>query len=273
MISRQKLKQVCSWVFCVVAMCLAAASAYAQTKLFEILRGKNNPVCHAYISALEYLAEKDREFKYTPWCEGNLNPSVEGFPPIRRVYITDLEEAFTLKYRIQPFLSSQKQFQWTSGPRKNQFLADRQANMRATGQAIKSGQLAMWRYEPMLDIDNDGKPDNVLGFREARCDSTRSFYNLVLIVDPASRTVDEKETRRFFADPRPYPAKTDSFVQLRGGSTGVFRYRGLDYIEAWGTDTAWTKRKDPPVTAIVYLRQKDEVSIVCEVRWNREKVQ
>jgi hypothetical protein len=189
---------------------------------------------------------------------------VKGFPILRREYIADLDEAFTLKYRIQAFRGGQDQRYY-----ENRFtIKDREGNRHWTEQQMKNNQLSLWRYEPRVDIDNDGQPDEVLGYRDNRCDSTRPIFNGLFIVDPKTLLIDEEKTRRLFGEPRPYPVETATFIPLRAGQLGLFQYSGRNYIYSWGTDEAWTKRKNPPTTSRVYLRQGDKVGEVCEVRWN-----
>lgn len=246
------------------ALWLACSPLYGQARLFEIVRGKDRPVCQAYVSALENMADGDAEFRERPWCPRNLNPSVEGFPPLDRTYITDLDKLITLRYRIESFMRSQDQY---VGERAAT-TGNREAYRRETESAIKYHQLAMWRYAPQLDIDNDGKGDNVLWYTAGRCDSSGPISTALVIADPPTLAIDEDETRRLFGDPRPYPIKTERFIQLHGGTLGVFRYRKRDYIYAWGDDAAWKKERSPRTTARIYFRQRDKLSTICEVRWN-----
>lgn len=251
-----------------LAACFTAAPAHGRDSIFEIIEGQDEAVCRSYELALETLVGRDPAFAERPWCNGDVNPSVDGFPSLERRYVTDLDEAFTLRYQIRSFLSSQDQYGYTW----QRALKDREENRRWTERALQMKQLQMWRYVPPLDIDNDGKPDNVLWYREGRCNSLRPIVSAALIMDPKSHVIDIQDTRRFFGEAQPYPVKTERFIQLRGGSVGVFAYRKHNYVYAWGDDKAWARDSSSNITVRVMLWQGPKVSTVCEVRWNKGKM-
>lgn len=238
--------------------------AEGQTVALSVVEGTGNAVCQAFVTALDSAAPPSK-----PWCLNDLNPSVEGFPKLHRQYITDIEDAFVLRYRIQGFLSNQNQFSWE---KQDRFVRDRAKNRYWTEWAMKKNKLSMWRYTSPIDIDNDGVSDHVLWYQDGGCDSSRPIFSVLLIVDPRTLTIDETSTRRLFAEPRPYPVLTNRFIQLRAGYLGMFQYERRYYVYAWGTDEAWTKAEQPSTTARVYLIENDKMATVCEVRWNPEAI-
>lgn len=243
-----------------------AGPAQGQSRPFSLVGPADAPVCRAYLSALNHRVKNSQEFRSAPWCDRDINPSVEGFPALRRIYITDPVVASALHTRIQSFLTTQDQF----GAERRMTGSEKESRLRGVQGELKSDQLRLWHYEGGLDLDNDGQPENVLWYRHGRCDSTRPAENLVVVLNREMDALDEERTRHFFAEPRPYPIRTERFIPLRGGATGVFRYKDRDYIEAWGDDQAWGG-KPGRLTAQVYMRVRTDISKVCEVEWNQER--
>ena len=268
-----RLRNFCSqgrsFAIVIAAVLGCSCVSYAQQATFDILRGAKLPVCRAYLSALRKVASDDKEFGSRPWCGGDFNPSVEGFPLLRRNYVTDVDEAFALKSRISGFLRGIDQLY----AENHLAIKDRESERYWTEFSMKHDQLALWRYEPPLDIDNDGEPDDVLWYRDNRCDTTRPISIVLLVMNSKTLMVNEDKTRRLFAEHRPLPAGLTSFVPLRVGPMGLFQYSGTNYFYSWGTDLAgstddWlTNQKNTPMTSRVYVRKNNQATEVCEVRW------
>jgi hypothetical protein len=242
---------------------LVAERAYSRPQ-FEIIGGQDSAVCRAYEQALRTMAKNDPHFAQRPTCDGIVNPSVDGFPSLKRIFITNPNDAFALYYQIESFLATQDQY----GYLWKRALEAKEANRKLIEEQLKFNKLQMWTYSPPLDIDNDGKPDTLLWFRAGHCSSPRPVRSIVLIVDPNSFKIDKKKSQRLFGDSRPYPIKTDRFIQLRNGSVGVFRFADKNYIYAWGNDKAWSSERKLEDTVRVTMWHGRRESTECEVRWN-----
>jgi hypothetical protein len=108
---------------------------------FKMVKGRGLPVCEAYLQRLNQT-----EFPNLPACGRPENIDVPGFSWLNRVWISTVEFN-RLSDSIVFFLNNHT-------PSKNE------------GHRDYKGPIASFRYDPPVDIDNDGRPDNVLIFND-----------------------------------------------------------------------------------------------------------
>jgi hypothetical protein len=91
--------------------------------------------------------------RFAPWCA--LNPSAKGFPVLKRIALPPKEaiaasdQMMGMLYHSDPmfFVKAREARNDTSSPEDRPKLI---------------APLEVWRYEPQLDVDNDGVPEHVL---------------------------------------------------------------------------------------------------------------
>jgi hypothetical protein len=267
-------------VLTIAAPALAAAAGGAENP-FTLTRGDGIPVCEAYLTRLNAAT-----YQKPPYCDRPENAAVEGFELLNRVPLNS-EQVYELSGPIGRFTWYGDQ---DSHPSQGPGLS-RESVERDLGRTIR-----VWRYEPPVDLDNDGTPESVViwqGYGASKgdypCGSVKERYprgqpQIAYVVDLDARRVDQQRTRELFGHPvGGYPIPRDVkpggfFPGFRpvGSSMGIFKYRGLYYFDtffdSWG-DFAGRRRKDPHIgsTLGVFLREGGKTKQVCEYLWHEEE--
>lgn len=216
---------------------------------FRLITGNGVPVCNAYLQRLNRT-----EFKRPPYCGRPESNNVPGFEVLHRVYVSAEEMK----------LISGQDTQWPHG----------------------SG---VWRYQPRIDADNDGRPDDVImwddddredpdcGMQYIGVDPTLQEggpYALVMSAD--GKQVDSNRTQEIFGDKNSpdIEALTIGYVQGKkflsnfhpyGESYGLFRYRGLTYFDAV-LNRRTPMGSDMDAFLGVYLRKAGKTQMICKMQ-------
>ena len=277
-----------------LSLLVAASTTFAADRVgaglqkFSFERGRGIPVCESYFERLTKTT-----FELAPFC-GRPENDVEGkFPKLVRVYLTP-EELLPLRYRLQGFVDG------------DQFAAERtDAKRRAAGTtpaigtapaelenlrgSIASRQVAAWRYEPPIDLDNDGVADNILVWQQGRCGDfegndpgLRRGLTIVLVLDSENKQVDEARTRELIGHPTgsyPTPDGKGKYRPFRpiGRSMGIFSFEGEIYFDTffdlWG-DFTDRRRNDRALadTLSVFKRKNGRTEQICEYRWDNPTI-
>ena len=132
-----------------------------------LIEGTECPVCAAY---LRHLNQAELE---TPLvCGRPLSGSSEGIEEPNRVFLT-AEEIYPIFAKVTNFIRRGDQdFTWTSyNARTKSFETvsaslprDERDAIEFLCRSIGTKQLKAWRFDPPIDVDNDGKVDNVIGW-------------------------------------------------------------------------------------------------------------
>jgi hypothetical protein len=254
---------------------IAASAKYH----FRLTRGKELPVCTAYerlLNAATYIP--------SPFCNRPTSGDVPGFEPLAPVLLS-VQRMIELFPYIQLFNGTR-----LAGKAVQSLLPpDRIEKLR--GRTIFA-----WGYEPPVDIDNDGRPDNIIiwkGSPVSGGDSTwecggqprgdrpppegfrMEQYAYALTEDGAA--VNVGKTIAIFGHPKrddryKDPGKmiqSPDFVPI-GPHIGIFRYQHRYYFDTFyasGYGDLEGNRKGRQKldnTLAVFLRQKEVTKSVCE---------
>jgi hypothetical protein len=270
--------------------------------IFKLTKGQGIEVCDAY---LKRLNNSDyRRFSFNPpypsigifnppYCGRPEDDSVPGFTRLNQVPL-NAEEIYALQsemYRFQHYFRekiNQKKFLEIYG------------NLKSVQRFMDTNRLGAWRYNPPVDIDNDGQPDNVLIWFSAAgaggCGSLNGNDTYpeggsytANILDAKNQVIDEKRTEELFEHPiGNYPLFTknkffgfaDGFNYI-GLSMGIFAYKNVYYFDTFfdyfgdfqGKRRDYfknipLKRKHPMTATLGVLQRKNgKTKQVCEYYW------
>ena len=142
-------------------------------------------------------------------------------------------------------------------------------------------RLGAWRYDPPVDIDNDGTPDNIIIWNRGRfsCGSVNqdspypahSSYT-ANILDEQNQSIDEERTRELFEHPMGwFEIKSENFRYI-GMSMGIFAYQGVFYFDTfydgWGDyEGRHRNSREMASTLAVFLRKDKKTEQLCEYYW------
>jgi hypothetical protein len=254
------------------------AAAYTDDPLkynFKLTNGKNEPVCVAYLQRLN-----SSQYSQPPYCGRPETDAVPGFSFLKRSRVT-VEEISYLSSRVSEFRDGQHQ-----GARR-----DLPPPLRDVDAEEAAGNtLDVWRYEPPVDVDNDGVPDKIIVWHGVplsgvgvRCGNlwTSNSTNeeqlvrqvqqaLVLTAD--GKQVDEQRTRQMFAASglggRPAGASAAEDLASLGYNFSIFKYKDRYYFDVFRHDPAGSTARRPPDsnTLDVFLRTPTETRQMCEYK-------
>ena len=292
--SRMKCRVVlCAWLLpFVVSVCIAEPPATPARFQFKLVEGANLPVCAAYLERLNSTS-----FDVTPLCGRPENASVPGFEVLPRKNLTP-EELYGISEQLFGFaLHSDPEYYDHLRARELAYCRDpdnpmckhvmesqRSSAARGTRwreptslESLRKWSL-VWKYDPPIDIDNDGTPDPILLFRSDRCGGINWKNVLELaptyafVMDSAYRTIDIARTRAIFGHPNPvWPGAPSPRFRYIGLHFGVFAYRGQVYYDTYFNSLGdfEDRRKDGAVlssTLGVFRRAGNLTKQVCELR-------
>jgi len=242
---------------------------------FRITLGRGVAVCDAYLKRLTTAV-----FSEPPYCDIPESTSVSGFTQLKRIPLSP-SQAEELWPTIYMFVTRQRELPprkaWL--PEESKIFADGAHWTREhLGQSVRP-----WKYEPAISLRNNGKPDNVLVWRDnvafgdgndfSKCGwigtpmASESGYHerqLAFVLTPDDRTIDQVATRHFFG----HPVDTPGPFPALGDQIGFFEFESTYYVEAFLGERVgeylgnqhWSTED----TLAVYLTQGNETKEVCE---------
>lgn len=277
-------------VLCTLQM---QSPANAGVFKFKLTRGKGVPLCEAYLKRLNTT-----NFEKPPFCGRPEDDSIPGFTRLNRLPLT-AEEMHSLDAKVNGFQSYRNQNFW------KQQLRDKPGEeyrpLSSVAFDIETSRGGAWRYEPPVDIDNDGQPDNVLmwyqGYGAGGCGSLNGYETYpehgsytANILDANNEFIDGVRTKEIFGHPvGGFPitkaGKNIGFYdgfRYAGTSMGIFAYQGEyffdTFFDGWG-DFEGKRRGDyarnqnlnlihrMSATLGVFQRKQGSTQQVCEYYW------
>jgi len=244
---------------------------------FNLTKGSGLPVCEAYLQRLNIT-----EYRNPPFCGRPENGEVPGFTILNRVSL-NAKDVSALFPNIFNFWFPPRAAEGDS------ILALRSGSDDISSEVGRT--IDVWRYEPPVDIDNDLKPDNIIvwsGYGVTEAASPCGFLSprygryrqrqLPIILNTDNKTVDADRTEAFLKSPVPLTALAMKFKSATGAksrfkaigrSVGIFKYRGLYYLDAFSEPSAnyaGERLKNPQSSNIlsVLLRRNGRTAQVCE---------
>jgi hypothetical protein len=247
---------------------------------FKLTRGQGVPVCESYLQRLNVS-----HYAKPPYCGRPEDDSVPGFAKLIRVPLEPSEVNKLYRYAFNFFYP--RPAHESSG-----FTDIREGRIDVTKE-VGHG-LAAWRYNPGVDLENDGMPGNVvvwhgLSSSSAAVQCAQDFSSIgiglravqaPLVFNANDEGVDEKATKAIIAHPvQQYDLSLHTGNFYVGAHTfrtiaraiSIFRYRGAYYFDGffdiWG-DADDKRRGEPRLanTLAVFIRKDDVTRQICEYR-------
>jgi len=242
---------------------------------FKLTKGRGVTVCEAYVERLNRTW-----YETYPWCDRTENDAVPGFRKLQRVPLTPAE--------MRPFWAPVSFFLLVQDPDRWKVIDEshRKLNLpRPYGpeQQLNTirgeSSLQVYRFEPPMDIDNDGKSDPVVMWRAGQCGYIdgalpRSWLQVPIVLNATGDGPDVEKTRTLVGHPvdgyRVPSGKLSERFRLISGRMAVFSFEGIHYIDGffdeWG-DFANQRRSDPEIsnTLGVFVAQGGKTRQVCEL--------
>jgi hypothetical protein len=291
-------KSTLALIFAYCSTCLILSSfviprtsaAQTSTQLspayrFHLAKGQGVAVCEAYLERLNTTNYQD-----PPYCDRPENDAIAGFARLNRVPLS-AETVQALLPRVQGFTEQSNQDlgeiinagRQRDGLPFSQPLSDVKNHL---GRDIK-----VWQYDPPVDIDNDGVPDNVVvwhGFGASggtgRCGRENPYgkwrerqSQIAYVLTTNNERIDVFKTITIFGHPSGGYRIPDesgrgtpiSAFRPVGREIGIFKYQDRYYFDtffdSWGDfQNQRGKSADIFNTLAVFLRQGGKTQQVCE---------
>ena len=187
----------------------ASGPEAATGAAFALTEGRGVPVCGAYLMRLNRVGSGK-----LPYCDRPEDSEVAGFALLHRVPLT-IDEAFALGDRIHNLMQQGNQDSFTN----NTSYVTKELLRRSLGRSIFA-----WRYDPLVDIDNDGTPDRIIvwqGYGASHGNYVCGFVKnrepwrqnqIAFVIERNGARIDEKRTREIFGHPNQQKgSETNSF--------------------------------------------------------------
>jgi len=268
-------------------------SQNGQQYHFQLTKGKGVPVCDAYLERLNTT-----KYEEPPFCDRPENDSVKGFVKLNRLPLSPADV-----HDLYPIISNFK----LSANQKNLDWADMNLQLRLTQRSqgrltdigtqllqrdLARGAVKIWRYDPAIDIDNDGVPDNVevwqggaVAHVSGKCGedlpnpysktggSIMHQVQLAFVVTGNNDRLDALKTKKIFAHPSggyrlPDGSLSANFRPI-GITIGIFKYQDSYYFDTFFDsrgDFEDKRQNDERLfnTLAVFLHKDGKTRQVCE---------
>ncbi|MHB8562377.1 MAG: hypothetical protein ACYDDA_00250 [Acidiferrobacteraceae bacterium] len=255
---------------------------------FTLTKGAGTPVCKADLKRLNTAT-----YTGPPSCDQPETTKVPGFTPLHRVPLS-APEVYVLFPRVTDFMESgtqgsKAQDDANAALRKRLGLPPQSlqwpwADMKSY---LQQGQTQVWRYDPPVDVGNNGKPTNLVIWQgmpisdvSGVCGKAAPIGYAVVYSQPqvafvlarGNDRLDVPQTRAIFGHPGTYRLPNGTVLpqfEPVGMSIGLFQYRGLYYFDTFlgrwdaSPDQRFLSYPAPTHTLGVFLRRHDHTHEVC----------
>ncbi len=274
------------WFFSDVVL---AASDENERWLFTLTKGQDQPVCQAYLKRLN-LGEQAK----FPFCDRPETGVEYGFYLLKRVPVS-AELASQLAPRVFGFTNAMNQDAEEIGNAQLLRLKKppREWLSVASARERLGRDINVWRYDPEIDVDNDGKPDDIIvwegypadsglhgcGWKD-KWDNPKRVTRAPMFIDRTSGRIDLFNTLRIFSHPsagysfyeQTPTNRFDRFSPI-GTTIGFFKFGDVYYFDTFFNykgDFHGQRKNDPRIedTLGVFLYRNSEVRQMCEFAWH-----
>jgi hypothetical protein len=276
---------------------VSEASSLEKTQQFALKKGLDIPVCKAYLKLLN-----ETDFVRPPYCDRPESDDVPEFTKLNRINLS-VDETLKLEPQINGFLMKKDIHlsEKVNVQRKQLGLSvESDAERRSYIESILNDNDPLHkqvRFDPPVDIDNDGIPDQVVLWRDTgvTCGAPSTVNDWptrartsAFILD-AQDNVDPIRTQEVFGhplggyrwqskDPKTGKILTEESDKFRpvGLFIGIFVFDGKTYFDtfydSWG-DLNNQRKKKPYMndTLAVFKREHGKTEAVCEMLWKEPK--
>jgi hypothetical protein len=204
---------------------------------YVLEEGEHVEVCKAYLLNLNSFSDRS-----TPMaCERDLNPEFKDFgkPALTQL---DVWEHRELLKEIERYLGKERAY---GNPERN--LLDWNNSLKSR---IKKKNVTMLYGK--LDIDNDGKEDFILFYKNGRCGETSFYGTPIFVVNDKLTMIDRQKTLYLMQNPSVIGDRDSGGWAY--SMYDVFTYKGVSYFDRWN---------DPTTEFNVYLLKEGTVNKVC----------
>jgi hypothetical protein len=242
---------------------------------FNLKRGKGLLVCEAYLERLT-----NTRFTSPPFCGIPENDAIQGFTKLNRTPLTD-DEVERLFPKIVGFT--------IEGKKLTNVSKEEISLVRGTFGDVWSA----WRYVPEVNVDNTGKPYNVIIWQgpdaatfDYHCGDVGHVgptqelvierpQQLAFVLTDNNQNIDEEKTWELFGDRsrQVYVDRGETHVfpgfEPIADTIDLFKFRGLYYIAGFNYRTFGSYEgipEDPSLRGAlsVFLRKDGQTRQVCE---------
>jgi uncharacterized protein len=241
-----------------------------QEYYFILTKGSGLPVCDAYLKRLN-----STHFESAPFCDRPESDTVEGFPILKRkpMFPADVPD---LHPSIRSFMSNGN--------------FEPESESESLKKAFDEGESKVWSYSSPIDINNDGRLDNVQiwhgsvllrAINSRQCgqwlyefpgnEMLRKPQMAFVIADTNDRLDEFKTVNIFVRQSNFQNGKTNLSTNFQpiGTSVGIFKYNETYYFDTFfdTSGDAEAKRVNEPDisnTLGVFLNKGGQTKQVCE---------
>jgi hypothetical protein len=253
---------------------------------FKLEKGAGVPVCDAYLARL-----RATEFPTLPHCGRPENTAIAGFKALNWVPLTKTE---TLKlfdpiegllfFGDPGFVKMRAARGQSFTGTGSQSAADRQdAALRVQSEIQPSPAPYYFRFDPHIDINNDGIAEDVIMWKQSglRCGNSyppAAFLTVAatyFVVLNERKDLDVERTRELLEWPNPPSvpkAMKSDRIRFMAHTFGVFNYKDEYYFDAFypsegNLSSQYEKAKGVTDLLRVFQRKGTSARALCEIRW------
>jgi hypothetical protein len=275
--------------FCALGFAMDSFVLAEATKPeFTLTKGSGLEVCEAYLERLNATQWQD-----PPYCDRPEVQQPSPFSTLNRVSLSP-SEAAELINRVESFRSDGDQ---DSFSKMNSSLVASGAKpmepavpIESLRSDLSSGRVRVWRYDPLVDIDNDGKPDRVIIWHGAGasianypCGETwhgepfrQVQMGFVMMAD--AKRIDEQLTRRIFGHPKAGEEHWGKAFMPVGYTIGILQFRGTTYFDTFlasplGDVRGKRRTRSLQNTLGLFVARNSATEQVCEYKWKPNRTE
>lgn len=259
-------------------------TATASDDRFTLLKGEEIAVCNAYLKRLNTT-----KYHEPPYCGRPEVNNAPGFTELKRTPIS-IETTHVLYPRLSRFMSIGEQGNKELDLRQSKGWGPDGKMHKEIGRYIENGETKVWRYLPPVDIDNDGKQDNIIvwqgmgaGRSTGKCgvagppsfSAPKRSVQVAFFADLKNERIDTTKTKLVFKHPSggyklPNGKMSRRFRPI-GKSIGIFKYQNRYYFDTffdgWGDlDNRRASQSDISNILAVLLHRDGKTQQICEFR-------
>jgi hypothetical protein len=269
---------------CILVHAGATGAELTDHYHFRLVKGRQVEVCQAYAKRLN-----NTSFSSPPYCGRPEDDSVTGFVRLNRVDVglNDEQARFGLVYNLEYPLP-------LGAVEPDGFRDIRNGKTRLSSNV--GGALNVWRYDPEVDLNNDGQPDNVWMWQGVEFGGASPPCNSHFLIDPGAglrleqlpviftadnQAIDTNKTKAIIAHPtQTYDARLNtgnlysSATPFRpiARSIGIFKYKDAYYFDGffdvWGDAQNQRRGREGLANIMgVFLHKDHHTTQVCEIQW------
>jgi len=244
---------------------------------FQLEKGKGVGVCDAYVKRL-----RNTDFPRLPQCDRPENSSVPGFRTVNRAPLTKAE-TLGLYESIEGSLFLQD----PGFVKRRADAASRGVAYNDTSAEIAAARQdeapAYFRFEPRIDLDNDGVLDNIVMWKQSgmQCGALYPPQPFPVVAGTYLVALDQngvfsmERTRAILEWPNPpgLPiAPTPDVIHVMAHTFGVFNFEGEYYFDAFFPSESHRNadlEKGKMLSDLlgVFQRHGTSAAALCEIRW------